>query len=190
MSTSGPADRARPAPIIRHAAAADLDAILAITNREILFGEAHMGVAPLAPDDLAREFAAAAAGPRAIWPEIADAPAIYPWLVADIAGTGVVGFAKASPWKLRGGYAHSTEIGVYISPPHQRRGLARALYAVLLPALRDAGFRCVLAGIAMPNDASVRLHESFGMRHNGTLPCVARKHGRARDVGYWCMTYP
>jgi phosphinothricin acetyltransferase len=108
----------------------------------------------------------------------------YPWVVAEIQDA-IVGFARGSSWKPKGAYAWTTEIGVYIDSDHRGRGIGRALYQELFPLLESAGLRTILAGIALPNPASVRLHEAFGMRHVGTLPQVGFKHGEWRDVGYW-----
>ena len=110
----------------------------------------------------------------------------YPWVVAA-AGADVVGFARASPWKSRGAYAWTVEMGVYVCAAARGAGVGRALYDALVPMLREAGFHTALAGIALPNDASVRLHESIGMRAAGVLPSVGYKLGAWRDVGYWAM---
>jgi len=159
---------------VRQTIADDLPGILAITNAEIEHGYAHFGTEPLELEDVARDFAAAAGR--------------YPWVTGEAAG-GVVGFARAYPWKPRGGYAWSAEIGVYVLASHRGRGAGRALYAELFPRLRGAGLRCVLAGISLPNAASVRLHESFGMKRVGTLTRVGFKLGVWRDVGYWQLVW-
>lgn len=101
----------------------------------------------------------------------------YPWLVCDR------GFAKASPHRSRGAYVHTAEVTVYVTRPGQ--GIGRALYAKLIPMLKERGFVTLLAGIALPNEASVGLHEAFGFRHCGTFSRVGWKHGVWRDVGYW-----
>ena len=101
----------------------------------------------------------------------------YPWLVTD------GGFAKAGPHKLRGAYAWSADVSVYVSAP--RRGLGRALYAALIDTMRAQGFVNLIAGIALPNPGSVGLHEAFGFRHCGTFSKIGFKQGDWRDVGYW-----
>ena len=65
--------------------------------------------------------------------------------------------------------------------------MGRALYAALLPALEAAGFRTIVAGITLPNPASVRLHESFGFAPVGTFPRIGWKRGAWHDVGYWTL---
>lgn len=101
----------------------------------------------------------------------------YPWLVTD------GGFAKASPHKARGAYAWAADVSVYVTKPG--RGLGRRLYEVLISTMRAQGFVTLIAGIALPNDASVGLHEAFGFRRCGTFSKVGFKHGAWRDVGYW-----
>src|SRR6186713_1078879 len=87
--------------------------------------------------------------------------ASLPWLVADSGGE-VAGFAYASKWKGRCAYRFSTEVTVYVDPARQERGLGSLLYHALVPALRERDVHVLLAGIALPNEASVAIHEKFG----------------------------
>ena len=103
--------------------------------------------------------------------------AMFPWLVKD------GGFAKASPHKSRGAYAWSADVSVYVSEPG--RGVGRRLYQTLFATMRAQGYVMLIAGIALPNEASVGLHEAFGFRHCGTFTSIGFKHGAWRDVGYW-----
>jgi phosphinothricin acetyltransferase len=96
----------------------------------------------------------------------------------------VAGIAYAAPWKTRPAYAWCAESTVYVSGRHRGLGLGTALYARLLESLASQGFRSVVAGIALPNEASVRLHESQGYVHAGTIRRAGYKHGRWHDVGY------
>ena len=74
----------------------------------------------------------------------------------------------------------TTEIGVYVDPQHHRRGVGSLLYAAMFPLIEQRGFRSILAGIELPNPASVRLHEKFGMTQVGTLPNIGFKLGSFR----------
>lgn len=109
---------------------------------------------------------------------------LCPWFVAT-SGHRIIGFARAARWKGRCAYDWTAEIAVYVSPDHHRRGVGRELYEALFALLRRQGYRSLLAGIALPNAASVALHEAMGMRHVGTLERVGYKMGRWIDVGYW-----
>jgi L-amino acid N-acyltransferase YncA len=103
----------------------------------------------------------------------------------DTSRGSIVGFAKASPWKGRCAYAYSVEITVYIHPDAHRRGIGRLLYERLLATLKAQGYRTAFGGIALPNEASVGLHQSFGMTCIGVFRRVGWKFDRWHDVGYW-----
>ena len=110
-----------------------------------------------------------------------------PWLVAEDAGQ-VVGYAYAGKWKGRCAYRHSVECSVYLASHHLGRGLGTGLYQALFARLRDMGLHVVIGGIALPNPASVALHEKMGMRQVARFEEVGYKFGRWIDVGYWQMT--
>ncbi len=155
---------------VRPAEERDVASMLDITCREIREGVAHFGTRAPTIDEALAEY---------------GARGVYPWFAADLEGSGVVGFAKAGQWKSREAYHWTAEIGVYVRPEHHGVGIGRSLYAALFPAIVQVGLRTIIAGIALPNPASVRLHEAFGMRHAGTIPRAGYKHGRWLDVGYW-----
>ena len=159
--------------LARAANVGDLGQILAILNHEINYGVAHFGTQIESFAKLERDF---------------EQSNRFPWVVG-IEGSEVVEFARASPWKARGGYDRTCEVGVYVAEIAQGKGIGRALYSVLVPALEAAGFHTVLAGIALPNEASVRLHERFSFTHVGTLPEVGWKQNRWHDVGYWALRF-
>ena len=107
-----------------------------------------------------------------------------PWVVAE-RDQRVIGYATISPWKPRSAYRFAVEFGVYVAPTAQRSGAGTALYRDLFARCVAAGIHTVLAGIALPNDASVAMHERLGFTHVGTLREVGCKFGRRIDVGYW-----
>lgn len=107
-----------------------------------------------------------------------------PWIVAADAGR-VLGYACAGPWRPRSAYRFTTETTVYLAPDATGRGIGSALYAELLARLEARGLHAAIGGIALPNAASVALHEKFGFRQAGILPEVGYKFGRWIDVGYW-----
>ena len=108
----------------------------------------------------------------------------YPWLVAETGGA-VAGYAYASRHHERASYRWSADVTVYISGAHHRRGVGRALYAALFDLLRRQGYYTACAGITLPNDASVGLHESIGFTPVGIYRDIAYKHGAWRGVGWW-----
>ena len=129
---------------------------------------------------------------------------MYPWFVAfngvshiattdpthppasSLQGRGsVVGFVRASPWKGRCAYAYSAEVTVFVHPDHHGQGIGKALYGRLIPTLKAQGYQSLLAGITRPNEASVRLHESFGFHRVALFERVGWKFDQWHDVGYW-----
>lgn len=160
--------------MVRPATLDDLAAITRIENDAIQNTFAHFGTSPVIQEDTQRAF------------EFSQGR--YPWVVAEIDGK-VVGFARCGPWKTREAYRWTTEVGVYVESGHQGRGIGKNLYETLFPLIKEAGLKTVLAGIALPNEASVKLHEAMGMAHVGTLPRVGHKFGEWRDVGYWALNF-
>ena len=107
------------------------------------------------------------------------------WLVAALGDGTIAGYAYGSPHRDRAAYSSSCDVAVYVDPAHARRGLGRALYAQLLPLLAAKGYHAAFAGIAVPNDASVGLHEAMGFAPVGIYREVGWKMGGWRDVGWW-----
>jgi L-amino acid N-acyltransferase YncA len=110
-----------------------------------------------------------------------------PWLGA-VRGDRIVGYAYAGKWKMRAAYRFSTEVTVYVHPGMGGTGIGSALYSQLLSALKSGGVHAVMGGIALPNDASVRLHEKFGFKKVAHFKEVGFKFDRWIDVAYWQLT--
>ena len=108
----------------------------------------------------------------------------YPYLVAEIGGS-VVGFAYGGAHRTRAAYRWSVDVTIYVAEPVRGRGVGRALYGALLPALAECGFHAAFAGIALPNPGSVALHEAMGFTLLGIYREVGFKLGRWHDVGWW-----
>ena len=123
-----------------------------------------------------------AAGVAARITEVLDAG--LPWLLAEDAA-GVAGFAYASKWKGRCAYRFSVESTVYLHRGHTGRGIGRALYSRLLEEIRARRMHAVIGGIALPNAASIALHERLGFRKVAHFEQVGYKQDRWIDVGYW-----
>ncbi len=115
---------------------------------------------------------------------IRDIVAGYPYLVAERDGC-VVGYAYATLLRTRAAYQEAVEVTVYLAPAAQRQGFGRALYARLLPLLAERGFHAAFAGIALPNEPSIALHEAAGFEPAGVWREVGLKFGRWIDVGWW-----
>jgi phosphinothricin acetyltransferase len=101
--------------------------------------------------------------------------------VAEDAGL-VVGWAGTGPFRDRAAYDTSVETTVYCARETTGRGIGAAMYRVLIDALKDEDIRRVLAGITLPNDASVALHRRFGFTEVGVFTECGRKFGKYWDV--------
>jgi len=156
---------------IRTARADDAAPICAIYNHHVTDTVVTFEETPVGAAEMARRIGESA----------------YPWLVLEDGGT-LAGYASASAWKPRASYRHTVESSVYIDPRCQRRGHGRRLCEALLAELRNRDVHVVLAGIALPNPASVALHEALGFVASGVMPEVGWKLGRWVDVGYWALT--
>ena len=110
----------------------------------------------------------------------------YPWLTCEEAGL-VLGYACATAFRSRPAYQWAVEVSAYVRPEVQGRGVASALYGSLIEILRIQGFINVLAAIALPNDASVALHERFGFEPVGVLKDVGFKFMQWHDVEWWAL---
>lgn len=156
---------------IRDATDADAGAIAAIYNPYVLGTCVTFDTDALSVEEMQRRMADARA-------------ARLPWLVAG-EGDRIIGYTHASPWKGRWAYRYSVESTVYLEPSRTRRGLGRVLYAALIERLRERGIHAVIGGIAMPNQASVALHERLGFEKVAHFRQVGFKLDRWVDVGYW-----
>lgn len=107
-----------------------------------------------------------------------------PWLVAEEGGT-LLGYSYANIWKARSAYRHSLESSIYLAEGARGKGLGKRLYGELLRLLREKPLHMVIAGIALPNDASVALHESLGFRKTAHFEQIGYKFGTYLDVTYW-----
>jgi L-amino acid N-acyltransferase YncA len=116
---------------------------------------------------------------------IADVQAAgLPWLVAEQDGV-IAGYAYATKWRVRNAYRFSAESSVYLSPAHAGNGIGTTLYRALLDRLRDGGYHLAIGGIALPNAASIALHEKLGFEKVAQFREVGFKFDRWTDVGYW-----
>lgn len=114
---------------------------------------------------------------------IAAAQEGHAWLVLEDGGR-VGGYAYGGPFMARAAYRWSTAVSVYLEPGRRRTGAGRALYEALFERLAARGFRTALAGITLPNEASVGLHRSLGFEPVGTYRRVGWKAGAWHDVAW------
>ena len=158
-------------PTIRPAVGSDAPAIAAIYAHYVLHSTVTFEEQPVDADEMARRIAGVEASG-------------LPWLVLEVDGR-IGAYAYATPWRPRSAYRFSVEVTVYVADDARGQGHGRALYIELFAQLKALGRHAVLAGITLPNDASIALHEAMGMTKVAHLPEVGFKFGRWLDVGYW-----
>ncbi len=107
-----------------------------------------------------------------------------PWLVCED-NDEIVGYAYAHQWSARSAYRYSVEPSVYVAKDTTGHGVGKMLYQALLDELRQRSKRNVVGVIALPNNASIRLHEALGFKKVGELADVGYKQGRWCSVGFW-----
>ncbi len=149
---------------IRRALPADLPAVAEIYAREAREGHATFDLEPR---------------PMELWEEKVSSDDHF--LVAEHEGA-VIGYASSTAYRPKPAYGHTRETGVYVAPGHQGLGTGRALYDSLLALLAADGVHLAVAGVALPNPASLALHLACGFEEVGTMREVGRKFDRWIDL--------
>jgi phosphinothricin acetyltransferase len=108
----------------------------------------------------------------------------YPYFVAE-ENEEILAFAYATKYKPRSAYKHSVEVSVYVKNGIKGKGFGTKLYEKLFEELKQSDFHAIIAGIALPNEASIKLHERFGFIKVAHFREVGFKFGKWIDVGYW-----
>ena len=86
---------------------------------------------------------------------------------------------------MRAAYRYDVEASIYLAPNATGRGLGSQFYEALIADVRKRGIHCVIGGAALPNPASVSLHEKPGFTKVAEFREVGFKFGRWVDVAYW-----
>jgi L-amino acid N-acyltransferase YncA len=160
---------------VRAATADDAEAVARIYGYYVLHTTISFEAQPVSPSEMAERITEVLSGS-------------LPWVVAERAGQ-VVGYAYACKWKGRCAYRYSVETSVYLDPEFTGRGIGTQLYRELLAMLRDRSIHVAIGGIALPNAASVALHERLGFSKVAHFKQVGYKFEQWIDVGYW-QTFP
>ena len=108
----------------------------------------------------------------------------YPWFVYE-EGDSIAGYAYASQWRTRSAYRYAAETTVYLHENFRGKQIGTALYVQLISQMKDLSFHSLIGGIALPNDASIALHEKLNFKKIAHFEQVGFKFNRWVDVGYW-----
>jgi phosphinothricin acetyltransferase len=165
--------RIEPFLSIRRARTTDRAAVIDIYNHYVRASPATFEVEPVRVED------------RAMWFDEHAGEGRYRLLVVELPDAGVVGWATSSQFRPRAAYDTTVETSVYCRHGFEGRGLGPALYSELFRALESLDIERFVAGITLPNIASVRLHARFGFQPVGTFHRVGRKFGQYWDVEWF-----
>lgn len=157
---------------IRKVELADAEQIAEIYNYYIQNTHQTFETDPLSGDEMRRR--------------IVDIIEKYPYFVAELDGE-VCGYAHATQFKMRTAYAYAVELSIYVKNAAKQKGIGTHLYNRLFDELAETDAHAIIAGIALPNDPSVRFHERLGFSKVAHFREVGYKLGRWVDVGYWQM---
>jgi len=159
-------------PIIRDARADDLSALTAIYNHYIVHTPITFDLAPMTVEDRQGWFGQfSSTGRHRLFVAIGDG--------------AVIGYAGSHQFRTKAAYDTTVETTVYCSPSAIGRGVGTRLYTTLFEAIASEDIHVLLAGITLPNEASVTLHQRFGFTLAGVTHAVGRKFDRYWDVGWF-----
>ncbi len=150
-----------------------LGAIAAIYDREVSLSVSTFDLEPR---------------PVAYWEERLASTEPGDHLLVAMEGAAVLGYAYSSSYRPRPGYRHTRETSIYLHRDARGRGLGMLLYPALLGEVRASGVRSVLAVVALPNEASERLHVACGFERIGVMREVGRKFDRWIDTAWYQLT--
>ncbi len=159
--------------MIRDVLPEDAPRLCAIYNHYVEQTDISCDEQPLTAQDMAERIAASSSS--------------LPWLVFCEQEL-VLGYAFAVPWRDRQAYRYSVESAIYLDPAQRGRNLGTQLYRELLARLRAQAVHTVVAGIALPNGASIRLHQKLGFRRVAHFSQIGCKQDRWIDITYWQIT--
>jgi len=160
-------------PVIRNAVVDDLPALTDIYNHYIVHTAITFDLFPFTADE------------RRSWFDAHGTTGRYRLFVATDHDGRVLGYATTSPWRPKPAYETTVESSVYVHPLAIGRGCGHALYSALFQSIAGEDLHRIVAGISLPNDASIRLHEKFGFRSVGVFSGVGRKFQRYWDVAWF-----
>jgi len=116
----------------------------------------------------------------------------HAWLIAeDEATKTILGYAYAGTWRERQAYRHTAEVTVYVKEGSHGNGIGKALYQELILLMKEQHYNVLVAGIALPNEKSIGVHEALGFKKVAHFSNVGYKFKKWMDIGFWeCQLNP
>lgn len=161
-----------PTYTIRPAAAADLPALTEIYNHYVVNTAITFDLRPFTPEERRPWFDDHGGGRHRL-------------VVAVDGGDACVGYASTSRWRPKAAYDPTVEASVYCRPEVAGTGCGSALYSRLFESIAGEDIETIVAGVSLPNPASIALHERFGFQPVGVFKAVGRKFGKFWDVAWF-----
>jgi L-amino acid N-acyltransferase YncA len=156
--------------MIRNVKPEDAEAICNIYNHYVLNTSITFETSPVSVEEMTER--------------IKDISAKYPYMVFE-EDSEVVGYCYVNTWKNRCAYSATAEASVYLNKNCTGKGIGKSLYKQLLIELNDTSLHAITAGIALPNEPSIKLHESMGFKKVAHFEETGRKFDKWIDVAYW-----
>jgi len=158
---------------IRPATEEDLPALTGIYNYYIVNTPITFDTQPFTPDERRGWFADHSRVGR------------YRLLVADDGKGEALGYATTSRFRTKAAYDTTVEASIYCRADCVHSGIGTALYGTLFESIKAEDINRIVAGVTLPNDASIALHAKHGFREVGRLSAVGRKFDRYWDVAWF-----
>ena len=149
---------------IRHAREEDLPSLVAIFNHYVANGHITFDTEPTTIAERRPWFASYGAERHQL-------------IVAEADGR-LLGCAYSSRYRQHPAFDRTVETSIYLDPAEQGRGTGTRLYVELFKRLETQDVHLAVAGVALPNDASIALHRKLGFEEIGIFKEYATKHGQ------------
>ena len=110
----------------------------------------------------------------------------FSYYVGEINGN-IVGYYYIHKWNGRCAYSSTKEVTIYLDKDHTGKGFGTVLYNHLFQNLDKKNIHVLIAGICIPNEGSVKLHEKFGFKQASHMKEIGWKFNQWQDVGHWLL---
>ena len=108
----------------------------------------------------------------------------HPWIVYED-DNKVIGYAYLSQWHNKAAYKFSNEASIYLDINSRGKKIGIKLYEELLRLAKEYNIHTIVAGITIPNEASIGIHEKLGFEKIAEFKEIGFKNNQWLDVGYW-----